>query len=151
MPSVTSQFFCCWYLCPCHWWCIFEALWEEIKSILAGFHHDPFIITRASKTAIYLPYSFIIAFMGNNLLPHRGDNYLLYILKAIEFCIGVHDVAKNFILNIYMHEVYWIILMKYWKALIYTHFQEPPFQEPIHKGFEDVSCRVVPAQMRKFT
>ena len=42
--------------------------------------------------------------------------------------MDVHDIAKNYIRNIYIHTGDWVILIKSEKVLIYAPFQESPYQ-----------------------
>ena len=63
----------------------FEASWTKRNDILVGFDHDPFIINKFTATIIELSYGVIINYLNNNLIPHRGNNFLLSISHACNF------------------------------------------------------------------
>ena len=83
-----------------------EVLSTERKVTLIGSDHDlskKFTLIGVSTTAIDLPYGVIFTCLNKDLLPHRGDNSLLFISQACEFWMAVNDVAKNCIISQYFH------------------------------------------------
>ena len=105
------------------------------KTHLLALIKKPLIMNIYYTNTSDLPYGVIITCMNKNLLPHRGDNYLLSILQAYDFCKDVHYVDNNCIGKLYIYSGDWLILIKSGKSLIYATLYEPTFQEPIHKDF----------------
>ena len=100
-----------------------EVPLTEIKFILVGYnqyHPNKSTLIGASTTTIYFPYSVNITCLNKKLLPHRGDNSLIFISHIREFSMDDNDSAKYFTRNKYFHAR--DIPQKTWQERTFTGF-----------------------------
>ena len=86
-------------------------------------------------TAIDLTNVTIIYPLNETLLLHGGTNTMISTAQDREFCVAIHDIAKNHGVKQYIHDVNRIITMNFENYLMYL-----PIWKPTQWDIDKLEC-----------